>query len=62
MALYKFYCLDTNKQIKAAINVDCLSDEDARDQAAIILQVHEGIEIWHGGRVVGQTQRATGAS
>jgi hypothetical protein len=52
MALYRFYWFGTDGHIKAAEDLECASDEAARDKALGMIGAYAAIEVWIGVRRV----------
>jgi hypothetical protein len=53
MAQYRFFFIDPDGHITARLDVECLDDEHALEQAAALLERPAGFEVWEGGRMVG---------
>jgi hypothetical protein len=56
MGSYRIYWLGTDHRIKAALDAECASDEDACATAAEQIGDYPAAEIWHGARRVTRLQ------
>ena len=52
MPTYRVYWLGADGHIKAALNVDCASDQEARKAAVAKIGAYPAAEIWEGTRRV----------
>lgn len=53
MAQYKFFLLDAGGHVNGRLDVECMDDDHALEQAAAVLRGPAGLEVWQNGRMVG---------
>lgn len=58
MAEYRVYLLDTADRIRDYQVIRCETDEDATQAAAALLNLHPGVEVWAGARLVRRLKAA----
>ena len=56
MALYRVYKIGSDQHIKAAENIECATDQEARCEAERLLEVYPAAEVWEGRRLVARVR------
>lgn len=46
LKLYMAFAVDTSGVARATYELNCLTDEEAKQRAEVYLEVHEVIELW----------------